>query len=39
MKVVIGIDPHKVSHTAVAIGPDEDLMAAVKVRATSRQVQ
>jgi transposase len=39
MKVMIGIDPHKASHTAVAIGRDEDQISAVKVRATSRQVE
>jgi transposase len=38
MKVMIGIDPHKASHTAVAIGRDEDQIARVKVRATIRQV-
>jgi transposase len=36
--VMIGIDPHKASHTAVAISRDEDQIASVKVRATSRQV-
>src|SRR3984885_6265839 len=39
MKVMIGIDPHKASHTAVAIGRDEDQIAEFKVRATSRQVE
>ena len=39
MKVMIGIDPHKASHTAVAIGRDEDQLASVKVRATTRQVE
>jgi transposase len=38
MKVIIGIDPHKASHTAVAIGRDEDQIASVKVRATVRQI-
>ena len=38
MNVMIGIDPHKASHTAIAIGRDEDEVASVKVRATSRQV-
>ncbi len=38
MDVMIGIDPHKASHTAVAIGRDEDEIASVKVRATLRQV-
>ena len=32
MQVIIGVDPHKASHTAVAIGDDEPSSAAVKVR-------
>ena len=39
MNVMIGVDPHKASHTAVAIGRDEDQIASVKVRATRRQVE
>jgi transposase len=38
VKVMIGVDPHKGSHTAVAIGGDEARLAKVKVRATRRQV-
>jgi transposase len=38
MNVMIGIDPHKASHTAVAIDGDEDHLSSVKVRATHRQV-
>jgi transposase len=38
MKVIIGVDPHKASHTAVAIGDDEGVLGAVKVRATRRQL-
>ena len=38
MNVVIGIDPHKASHTAVAIDDAEDELSNVKVRATRRQV-
>ena len=38
MNVMIGVDPHKASHTAVAIGRDEGQIASVKVRATLRQV-
>jgi len=38
MTVIIGVDPHKASHTAVAIGDDEDELATVKVRATRSQV-
>ena len=33
MQVIIGVDPHKASHTAVAIGDDEGEFGAVKVRA------
>jgi hypothetical protein len=39
MNVVIGIDPHKASHTAVAIDEDEDELSSVRVRATRRQVE
>ncbi len=38
MNVIIGVDPHKASHTAVAIDQDEDQISSVKVRATLRQV-
>jgi transposase len=38
MNVMIGIDPHKASHTAVAIDRDEDEVSSVKVRATIHQV-
>lgn len=38
MNVMIGIDPHKASHTAVAIDVAEDQLSSVKVRATRRQV-
>ena len=38
MNVMIGIDPHKESHTAVAIGGDEDQLSSVMVRVTRRQV-
>jgi transposase len=38
MSVMIGIDPHKASHTAVAIDGDEDQLSSVKVRATRRRV-
>jgi transposase len=38
MSVIIGVDPHKGSHTAVAIGGDEARLATVKVRATRHQV-
>jgi transposase len=39
MKVIIGVDPHKASHTAVAIDQGEDELARVKVRSTRRQVE
>lgn len=38
MQVIIGVDPHKASHTAVAIGEDEEEFASLKVRASRRQV-
>ena len=37
MSVIIGVDPHKASHTAVAIGGDEREVAKVTVRATCHQ--
>jgi len=37
MTVIIGIDPHKASHTAVAIGCDERQLAEIRVRATCEQ--
>src|SRR5450631_4158456 len=37
MTVIIGIDPHKASHTAVAIGCDEQPVAEIRVRATCQQ--
>jgi transposase len=38
MKVMIGVDPHKGSHTAVAIDDGESELAQVKVRASHRQL-
>jgi transposase len=37
MTVIIGIDPHKASHTAVTIGCDEQQLAEIRVRATCQQ--
>ena len=37
MKVTIGIDPHKGSHTAVAIDTNETVLAEVRVAATPSQ--
>jgi transposase len=37
MTVIIGIDPHKASHTAVAIGCNEQQLAEIRVRATCQQ--
>ena len=37
MTVIIGIDPHKASHTAVAIGCDERQLAEIRVWATCQQ--
>ena len=38
MQVIIGVDPHKASHTAVAISSGEDELARKKVRATKNHV-
>jgi transposase len=38
VNVIIGIDPHKATHTAVAIDQGEDELARVRLRATRRQV-
>jgi len=39
MRVMIGIDPHKATHTAVAVDNDEAVLDEVKVRASKVQVQ
>lgn len=39
MTVVIGVDPHKASHTAVAIGAGEEELAQKKVRSGAGQVR
>jgi transposase len=38
VKVTIGVDPHKGSHTAVAVDDGEGELAEVKVRASRRQL-
>lgn len=38
MDVIIGVDPHKATHTAVAIDAGEVELGATQVRATRRQV-
>ncbi len=38
MSVMIGIDPHKGSHTAVVIDPDEVVIEEIRVRASANQV-
>ncbi len=38
MQVIIGIDPHKATHTAVAVNGDEDELARLKLRASRGQV-
>ena len=38
MKVIIGVDPHKASHTAVAIDADEDELSRLRIRASRRQI-
>jgi transposase len=37
--VMIGVDPHKGSHTAVALDPDEKMLGQFRVRASARQVE
>ena len=39
MQVIIGVDPHKASHTAVAIDSSEVELASKKVRASRAQVE
>ena len=39
MTVTIGIDPHKASHTAVAVNEFEEVMAELKVRACAGQTE
>lgn len=39
MQVIIGVDPHKASHTAVAIDTNEDQLDLKKVRASRFQVE
>src|SRR6266540_4481292 len=39
MMVIIGIDPHKATHTAVAIDRDEQAIARLEVRADRAQTQ
>ena len=39
MSVMIGIDPHKAAHAAVAIDGGEDELARVRVRASRVQVK
>jgi transposase len=38
MSVIIGVDPHKATHTAVAVDHDEVELARARVRATRNQV-
>jgi transposase len=38
MQVIIGIDPHKATHMAVAVNGSEDELSRLKVRATRAQV-
>jgi transposase len=38
MSVIIGVDPHKATHTAVAIDRSESELARARIRATRKQV-
>ena len=37
--VMIGVDPHKGSHTAVVIGPAEEPLGELRVRASAGQAE
>jgi hypothetical protein len=37
MTIMIGIDPHKATHTAVAVDDDENVLDELKVRASGVQ--
>ena len=37
--VMIGVDPHKASHTAVAIGAAEEPLGQVRIRASAAQAE
>ena len=37
--VMIGVDPHKASHTAVVISSAEEVLGEVQVRACTQQAQ
>jgi hypothetical protein len=37
--VMIGVDPHKASHTAVAVGADEQPLGQLRVRASMVQAR
>jgi len=37
--VMIGVDPHKGSHTAVAIGSGEEQLGRLRVRASMMQAE
>jgi hypothetical protein len=37
--VMIGVDPHKASHTAVAISAAEEVLGELRVRASAAQAQ
>ena len=39
MAVMIGVDPHKASHTAAAIGPAEEPLGGIRVRASASQAE
>jgi hypothetical protein len=37
--VMIGVDPHKASHTAAAIGQHEEPLGDIRVRASAAQAE
>ena len=38
MTVMIGIDPHKRSHTAVALGEHDEVLDQIRIEADRRQI-
>lgn len=39
MTIMIGIDPHKATHTAVAVDGEENVLGEIKLGASNLQVQ
>jgi hypothetical protein len=39
MSIITGIDPHKATHTAVAVDHDENVINKLKIRASKTQTR